>query len=186
MRPSFVSAPPAARPCPGSTQATLRHYAPAARYANFVLLAFCLLLALDWALPVRRYEREAVLSRLVVLTSSSASDPRMAYDIVTPHARFRIPSEQGARVRDEDRVTVWITPLLGVVRQVSAPTSPEGATPFRPANGTIYGPFALAPLLLLAVALVGAWPGRSPETRMNTAVAGVLLALVTLGILIWV
>lgn len=163
----------------------LQRYAPVARYLNFALLALCLLLALDWALPMRRYANEPVLRRDIVLTSSSASDPRMAYDIRTPHAAFRLPSEQGARVRDEHRITVWATPLLGVVRQVSSPASEQGAAPFRPSGGNIYRGFAVAPLLLLAVALVGAWPGRSAELRMNAAITGVLLALVTLAVLLW-
>lgn len=171
---------------PSATQARLEGYAPAARYFCFGLLALCLLLGLDWALPTRRYADEPVLRRDIVLTSSSASDPRMAYDIVTPHAAFRIPSEQGHRVRDEHRLIVWTTPLLGVVRRVSSPASPEGAAPFRPATGNIYGPFAVAPLLLGLVALVGAWPGRSAELRVNAAITGALLALVTLAILLWV
>lgn len=178
-----ASAPTARRP--DSTQQQLQRYAPVARYLNLLLLAGCLLLALDWALPMRRYAGEPVLRRDVVMTSSSASDPRMAYDIVTPHAAFRLPSEQGARVRDEHRITVWTTPLLGVTRQISSPASELGAAPFRPTSGNIYRGFAVVPLLLLGVALLGVWPGRSAELRVNAAITGVLLALVTLGALLW-
>ncbi|OON69068.1 hypothetical protein [Hymenobacter sp. CRA2] len=166
-------------------QEMMAQYAPGARRLNAVLLAFCLLLGLDWALPPREYANEPVLSRQIVLTSSSASDPRMAYDIATPHARFRLASEQGARVRDGQRITVWSSPVFGVVRRVSSPASPEGAVPFRPASGIIYGPFAVAPVLLLAVALAGVWPRRRPETYVNTAVAGVLLVLIVGALLVW-
>lgn len=183
MAASFAPAPVSRRP--STTQQQLERYAPVARYLNLLLLACCLLLALDWALPMRRYANEPVLRRDIVLTSSSASDPRMAYDIVTPHAAFRLPSEQGARVRDEHRITVWTTPLLGVTRQVSSPASEQGAAPFQPADGNIYRGFAVVPLLLLGVALVGVWPRRSAELRVNAAITGVLLALVALGVLLW-
>mgnify|MGYP006899152985 CR=1 FL=1 len=88
----------------------------------------------------------------------------------------------GHRVQLQDQLTVWQTPLLGVVRRVQLPTDAE---PFQPSGGNIYGNFAPLPLLLLLVAAVGAWPGRPAETYVNTAAAAVLLAVVTLVILLW-
>ena len=80
---------------------------------------------------------------------------------------------------------MWKTPLLGVVRRVSAPASPDGPEPFQPYGGTIYGTFSLLPLLLAAVAAVGAWPRRPAELVLNTAVVSGLLAMLTLGVLLW-
>ncbi|WP_310393298.1 hypothetical protein [Hymenobacter sp.] len=176
-------APPAPRPRPADEQ--LRRYAPVARRLNVALLACCLLLALDWALPAREFARETVRSRFPIAVSSSLSDPQLAYRVRTEHTTFRLPSAIGYRVREYERIVVWQTPLLGVVRRVSVPASPEGPAPFQPYGGTIYGTFALLPLLVAVVAAVGAWPGRAAETVVNTAVVSGLLAVLTLIILLW-
>ncbi|GAC1378609.1 MAG: hypothetical protein NVSMB30_26570 [Hymenobacter sp.] len=161
------------------------HSARWARRLNGALLAGCGLLALDWALPLREYAHETVRSRFPVAVSASLSEPQLAYRVRTAHTVFRLPSAIGYRVREDERISVWQTPLLGVVRRVSVPASPEGAAPFQPYGGTIYGTFALLPLLLAAVAAVGVWPGRSPETCVNTAVVSGLLALLALLVLLW-
>jgi hypothetical protein len=163
----------------------LFRWARVARRLNAALLACCLLLAIDWVLPLREYAGETVRSRFPVSVSSSLSDPQIAYRVHSEHTSFRLPSAIGYRVREDDRITVWKTPLLGVVRRVSSPTSPEGAEPFLPYGGTIYGTFALLPLLLCIVAAVGVWPGRSPETVVNTAVVSGLLTVLTLIVLLW-
>ncbi|MCC3152595.1 hypothetical protein Q3A66_06275 [Hymenobacter sp. BT770] len=162
----------------------LARYARMARSLNAALLACCLLLGLDWALPLREYPNETVRSRFPVAVSSSLSDPQLAYRVHTEHTSFRLPSSIGHRVRENQRITVWKTPLLGVVQRVSSPDSPDGPAPFQPYNGNIYGTFALLPLLLGVVAAVGVWPGRSPETVVNTAVVSGLLTLLALIVLL--
>jgi hypothetical protein len=83
-------------------------------------------------------------------------------------------------------LTVYRTPLLGVVRRISAPPTTLGEYPiFKASGGNIYGSFGLLPVVLLIVAVLGLLPGRSPELRVNTAVVGALLAVVTLVVLIW-
>ena len=159
---------PSPQPSPRHPDERLLAYARVARRINVALLAACLLLALDWALPLREFAHETVRSRIPVAVSSSLSDPQVAY-----------------RVRVAQRISVWQTPLLSVVRRVSAPASPDGPAPFQPYGGTIYGTFSLLPLLLAVVAAVGAWPGRSAETVVNTAVVSCLLAMLTLGALFW-
>ena len=159
-------------------------YARVARRFNVALLAGCLLLALDWGLPLRQYAAETVRSRFPVAVSSSLSDPQLAYRVRTEHTSFRLPSAIGYRVREGQRIAVGQTPLLGVVRRVSAPDSPDGPAPFEPYGGTIYGAFAVLPLLVGAVAALGAWPRRAPELVVNTAVVGGLLAVLTLGLLL--
>ncbi|MBD2768251.1 hypothetical protein IC235_10140 [Hymenobacter sp. BT664] len=161
------------------------HYAPVARRLNAALLACFLLLALDWALPQREYAHETVRTRFPVAVSSTLSDPQIAYRVRTEHTAFRLPSAIGHRVREGNRITVWKTPLLGVVRRVSVPDSADGPAPFLPYGGTIYGTFAVLPLLVGAVAAVGVWPGRSPETVVNTAAVGGLLSIVALIVLLW-
>ncbi|MDB5233851.1 MAG: hypothetical protein JWR44_844 [Hymenobacter sp.] len=163
----------------------LFRYARVARSLNVALLACCLLLALDWGLPLREYAGETVTSRFPISVSSSLSDPQLAYRVHTAHTSFRLPSAIGYRIRESQRITVWQTPLLGVVRRVSAPDSPDGAEPFQPYGGTIYGTFALLPLLVGAVSAVGSLPGRSAETVVNTASVGGLLAVLTLIVLLW-
>ena len=178
--------PAAAGPAPGHGAAgPAAGYVRWARRLNAALLAGCLLLALDWALPLRRYPHETVRSRFPVAVSSSLSDPQLAYRVHTEHTTFRLPSAIGHRVREAEAISVWQTPLLGVVQRVSVPASPDGPAPFRPYGGTIYGVFALLPLLLAAVAAVGCLPGRLPETYVNTASVSGLLALLTLGALLW-
>ncbi|HEX8330141.1 MAG TPA: hypothetical protein VF629_21585 [Hymenobacter sp.] len=163
----------------------LLRYARVARSFNVALLACCLLLALDLALPQRQFANETVRTRFPVSVSSSLSNPQIAYRVHTEHTSFRLPSAIGYRVREQDRITVWKTRLLGVVRRVSAPNSPDGPAPFQPYGGTIYGTFALLPLLMGVVAAVGCLPGRTVETIVNTAVVSGLLAILTLVVLLW-
>ena len=172
-------------PAPSASEARLLALAPWARRLNAALLALCLLLGLDWALPMREYAPETVQSRFPIAVSSSLSDPQLAYRVHTPHTNFRLPSAIGYRVREGDALHVWQTPILGVVQRVSAPASPDGPAPFQPYDGTIYGTFFLLPLLLAAVAAVGCWPGRSPELVVNTAGVAALLALLTAVVLLW-
>ncbi|UOQ52903.1 J domain-containing protein [Hymenobacter cellulosivorans] len=164
----------------------MARYAPAARWLNAALVAFCLLLALDWALPGQEFAGETVLIRQIVSVSAAASDPQMAYDVTTPRTAFRVPSRYGHRVRKGMRVTVSQTPLLGVVRRISAPpTAPGEPAIFKASGGNIYGSFSPLLGVLLVVATLGVLPGRSPEMRVNTAVVGFLLAVVALVVLIW-
>jgi hypothetical protein len=165
-------------------EARWHRYARLARSLNVALLACCLLLGLDWALPPRQYAHEMVQSRFPVSIPSALSDPQMAYRVHTAHTTFRLPSAIGYRVRDGQAITVWQTPLLGIVQRISAPESSGGPAPFQPYGGTIYGTFFLLPLLLAAVAAVGAWPGHSPETYVNTAAVGALLTILTLVMLL--
>jgi hypothetical protein len=158
-------------------------YARIARSLNAALLACCLLLALDWLLPLQEFPHETARSRFPVSVSSSLSDPQLAYRVHTQHSTFRLPSAIAYRLRENQRLTVWQTPLLGVVRRISVPDSPDGPAPFAPYVGTIYGTFALLPLLLAAVATVGVWPGRSAETYVNTGAVSGLLAILTLIVL---
>ena len=164
----------------------LLHYARVARSLNAALLACSLLLGLDWALPLREYAHETVRSRIPVAMASALSNPQLAYRVHTEHTAFKLPSSIGYRVREEQRITVWQTPLLGVVRRVSSPASPDGPAPFQPYGGTIYGMFGLLPLLLAVVAAVGVWPSLSPETVVNTAAVSGLLAVLTLVVVLWV
>jgi hypothetical protein len=163
----------------------LLRYARVARRFNVALLTCCLLLALDWALPQRQFANETVRTRFPVSVSSSLSNPQLAYRVHTEHTSFRLPSAIGHRVREQDRITVWKTPVLGVVRRVSAPNSPDGPEPFQPYGGTIYGTFALLPLLMGLVAGVGCLPDRTAETIVNTAAVSGLLAILTLVVLLW-
>ena len=155
-------------PPPPAAETRLRALAPWARRLNAALLALCLLLGLDWALPLHEYAPEIVRSRFPISVSSSLSDPQLAY-----------------RVREGDTLHVWQTPILGVVQRISAPASPDGPAPFRPYGGTIYGTFFLLPLLLAAVAAVGCWPGRPPELVVNAAGVAALLAVLAAVVLLW-
>jgi hypothetical protein len=166
-------------------QEQLVRYARVARRLNAALLACFLLLALDWALPQREYAHETVRTRLPVLVSSALSDPQIAYRVHTEHTSFRLPSAIGHRVREGNSITVWRTPLLGVVRRVSVPDSADDPRPFSPDGGNIYGVFAVLPLLVGAVSAVGVWPGRSSETVVNTAAVGGLLTILSLVTLLW-
>ena len=168
-----------------AAEARLQALAPWARRLNAALLALCLLLGLDWALPLREYAPEIVRSRFPIAVSSSLSDPQLAYRVHTPHTSFRLPSAIGHRVREGDALRVWQTPLLGVVQRISAPASSDGPVPFRPYGGTIYGTFFLLPLLLAGVAAVGCWPGRSPELVVNAAGVAALLAVLVAVVLFW-
>ncbi|TGE22942.1 J domain-containing protein [Hymenobacter metallicola] len=177
---------PVPEPPADPTQLLLARYAPAARWLNAGLILGCLLLLLDWALPMRTFPNEEVLVRQIVSVSSAASDPQMAYDVTTPRTTFRVPSRYGHRVRKGARLTVSQTPLLGVVRRIGVPPTSPGELPeFKASGGNIYGSFSLLPGVLFIVATLGLLPGRSPEMRVNTAVVGALLAVVALVVLIW-
>ncbi|WP_426059616.1 hypothetical protein [Hymenobacter sp. B1770] len=173
-----------ARPRLGHDERLLR-YARVARSLNAALLACFLLLAIDWGLPLREYPNEKVHTRFPVLVSSALSSPQLAYRVHTQHTSFRLPNRISHRVRPGQRVSVWKTPLLGVVRRVSSPASPEGPEVFQPYGGTIYGTFALLPLLLGLVAGLGVWPRLSPEAVINTATLSSLLTVLNLVMLMW-
>ncbi|SFQ73782.1 J domain-containing protein [Hymenobacter arizonensis] len=163
----------------------LRRYARVARSLNAALLACFLLLALDWALPLREFPNEKVRTRFPVFVSSALSAPQLAYRVHTQHTSFRLSSHISQRVRAGQRINVWKTPLLGVVRRVSSPASPDGPEVFQPYGGTIYGTFALLPLLLGLVAGVGVWPRLSSEAVINTATVSSLLTALNLVMLMW-
>jgi hypothetical protein len=160
----------------------LLSYARVARSLNLALLAGCLLLLADWALPQRQLPAERVVRKQATAVSAYRNDLHPTMRIVTRHTQFELVGAIGHRVQLHDEIAVWQTPLLGVVRQVRVPSDAE---PFQPSGGNIYGNFAPLPLLLLLVSAIGAWPGRPAETYINTAAAGVLLAVVTLIILLW-
>lgn len=170
---------------PDPTKMLLAQAAPKAKWVNWALVAFCLLLALDWVLPLREYANEPVLERQIVSISVSAANPQMAYDIFTPNTKFRLPSAIAHRAREGQLVTVWRTPLLRVVRKVSSLTSPDGPEPFEPYGGGVYsGPMALLPFVLMGVAVVGILPKRPAEVRVNTAVVGMLLWIVAMVLIL--
>ena len=154
------------------------------RSLNAALLAGTLVLGVDWALPLREYHNELVQSRFPIPVASPLSDPQIAYRVRTPHSTFRLPSNLRYRVHEGHYLTVWQTPLLGVVQRISSPTTPGGPAPFRPYGGTIYGVFAVLPLLMGVVSAVGVWPGSTPGTVINTAVVSGLLALLTVVVLL--
>jgi len=154
------------------------------RSVNMALLLCCLFFGLDWALPLREYPNEEVLSRFPVSVASYLSDPQIAYRVRTPHATFRMPSKYRHRVLPGQRITVWTTPLLGVVQRISAPKSPDGPAPFRPYAGTIYGVFGLLPILMGLISAVGIWPRIAPNTVINTAAVSGLLAVITAAVLL--
>ncbi|WP_165903850.1 J domain-containing protein [Hymenobacter gummosus] len=161
-------------------------YARVARKVLLGLAVFVLLLALDWALPLREYTREAVLERRVVSVGASMSDPQLGYAFRTPHTSFQLHSRQALIIRDANYLTVWQTPLLRVVRLIDVPERRTGQLPLRPYNGAIYQTsFGWVPVLLLLCTAAGLLPSISPELRINLAVAGSLLLLLTLGVLLF-
>ena len=176
-------AAPALAPHAAAAEARWQHHARVARSLNVALLACCLLLGLDWALPLRQYAHETVRSRFPISVPAALSAPELAYRVHTAHTSFRLPSAIAYRVRTGQAITVWQTPILGIVQRISAPQSPDGPAPFQPYGGTIYGTFVLLPLLLAAVVAVGSWPGHSPETYVNTAAVGALLTILTFVVL---
>lgn len=154
--------------------AQLHRYVPMARRINWVLLLFCVSLALDWALPLRVYPTEEVLNKTVVFVSVSRANPRIAYLITTPQTQFKLRDDFGGRLHLQDRLTVWRTPLWRVVRRIQ----PRGHAIFQPYSGGVYGALAFWPALLLAVAAAGLLPGRSEEFQVNSGIVAMLLSII--------
>ncbi len=162
--------------------AQLRRYVPWARRLNWLVVAFCLSLAVDWALPLHEYAAEYVTAREVVFISVSRSNPRIAYIITTPHTRFRISEELGDKypLRTGAALAVGQTPLWGVVRQIR----PRNYASFRPYSGGVYGTMAFWPAALLLVAITGLLPRRTDELRVNTAIVAGLLGVIVAYVLL--
>jgi hypothetical protein len=164
--------------------ATLLRRAHNARWVNRAAVVFCLLLSLDWALPMQQLVNEPVLERRPVPVAAYLSNPQMAYRIRTPRTRFTLHPSQLYRLEGASHVTVWRTPLLRVVQLVKAPRVAAGRAPFVPYRSGIYKPLtAIFPLALLLVAGGGLLLPFGPEARLNTAIVSGLLWLVTLAML---
>ena len=167
-------------------RALLLRYAHVARSVNLALLACGLLLALDWALPLRHLGQERVLActRITHVAASPLPDPQVIYRVSTPHAGFRLLHAQGAGLRPRQVVQVWRTPVLGVVRWVALGEAASEAARFRPYGGTIYTSYGWLPVLLLALAGGGLLPQRRPETYVTLAVAGAVLLLLAVVVVL--
>jgi len=137
--------PPGPQPPRHHADEKIFRYARVARRLNAALLACCLVLGLDWALPQHEYPNETVRTRFPVSVSSSLSNPQLAYRVHTEHTAFRLPSSIGHRVREDQRITVWKTPLLGVVRRVSSAASPDGPEAFEPYGALFSGALRFCP-----------------------------------------
>ena len=162
--------------------AQLRRYVPWARRLNWLVLAFCLSLALDWGLPLSEFADEYVTAREVIFVSVSRSNPRIAYLITTANTHFKIKEELGDQypLRTGAALTVWRTPLWRVVRRIQ----PRNYASFAPYAGGIYSALAFWPAMLLVVVIVGLWPGRPHELQVNTAVVAGLLLIITVFVLV--
>lgn len=162
--------------------AQLRRYVPWARRANWLIVAFCLTLALDWALPLRQWADEVVVGREIVFVSVSRSNPRIAYLITTTHTKFKLREALAERhpLRTGTALAVWQTPIWRVVRRIQ----PRGIGAFQPYGGGIYGGLAFWPAALLLVAGVGLLPRSPDELRVNAAVVAVLLLVITVFVLV--
>ena len=166
-------------------QAYLARLAWRLRWLNRGAVVFCLLLGLDWALPPREFIDEPILTQQPVSAGGTLANPQMAYQIGTPHTHFRLHTSQMYRLQAATRVTVWQTPLLGVVRFVKAPEVAAGRTPFAPDGGRLYrSVLAAFPLALFVVAGLGLMLPFPPETRLNTSIVSGLLWVVTVVLLL--
>lgn len=166
-------------------EARMAQLAHKARWVNRAAVIFCVVLALDWALPLQRFPDEPILEQRPVSIGATLSNPQMAYLIRTPHTSFRLHTNQAFRVQDARTVTVWRTPLLRVVRLVKAPAVAAGREPFAPYGGGVYNSaVALFPILLLLVASLGLLLPFPAETRLNTSVVSGLLWLITVVVML--
>jgi DnaJ domain len=161
-------------------EAQLRGYVPWAKRINWLIVLFCLSLALDWLLPLREYAQEHVTSKEVIFVSVSRANPKIAYQIQTTHTQFRLRDELSTTLRVGWPLAVWSTPLWGIVRRIQ----PWGKEVFQPYSGGIYSSLAFWPLLLLIVAGIGLLPKRSDELRVNTAVAAAMLLIIVAFVLV--
>ena len=155
------------------------------RWVNWAAVVFCVVLGLDWALPMQEYSNEPLLQQQPVSAGGTLANPQMAYQLVTPHTRFRLHTSQMYRLQGATRVTVWRTPLLRIVRFVKAPTVVAGREPFAPSGGRLYhSVLAAFPLALFVVAGVGIMLPFTPETRLNTSIVSGLLWIVSVALLV--
>ncbi|MET4105980.1 hypothetical protein [Hymenobacter sp. UYP22] len=165
--------------------ARMERMAHKARWVNWAAVVFCLVVSLDWALPMQQFSGEPMLEKRLVSVGSYLSNPQMAYRIRTPHTRFKLRTSQAYRIREATHLTVWRTPLLRVVQLIKAPSVAAGREPFVPYRGSIYNSLTvLFPVALLLTAGVGLLLPFEPETRLNTAIVSGLLWLVTLAIMV--
>ncbi len=184
--PSRYDPPPAPAQRRGPRQkdiwaAQLRRYVPWATRFNRLTVFFCLVLFLDWAVPLREYGQEYVTAREIVFVSVTKANPKIAFHVTTTHTNFLLREEWGTeRLRVGSPLTVWRTPIWRVVRRIQ----PVGQVAFQPYGGGIYGALAFWPAALLLVAAVGLFPRRPDELRVNAAVVAGLLLIITLFVLV--
>ncbi|MDO7874944.1 J domain-containing protein [Hymenobacter sp. ASUV-10] len=152
-------------------------YTKLAQRINYVIIGFCLLLALDYAVALD-YPSEPILSaEYRPERDRYGSVLREYYAYETPHTSLRALYAYPAG----EVMVLRITPLFRQVltfRRVA--DSPE--YDYNNREHTIYGAVGWLFVALRIIAVVGAWPGRVARRQVECAVTASVLFI----ILIWV
>jgi|GEM_PF-1771039 len=177
---------PAARPAgrggpqPDRYAADYARYSPYARWVCRVVLAFCALLLLDLCCTTSSDEPILALDGFVV-PSPELSRAVGTHAIALADVDFHYYNEYGDSLFVGQKLRVRRTPLFGVVRSVGYPT--ELLLPSLHEPPTIYSTFVFIPLLMAAVAALGALPESPPKRRVDAAICLGLLVPICLFVL---
>lgn len=168
------------RPSPRSSRMTERELVkPYLKYTTLlckISLLFCLLLALDYALPLQRRSDE--LRYLAKVYKSYKGRPPY-HDHSELHTlsgkKVSVSKEAGDYFSQHPQLLLASTPMLGKVRWIAA--ADAGGDVYR-VGRSIYGNFIFLPILLLIIASLGLLPSFPPEARFSFGVVSGTLLLI--------
>ena len=153
-------------------------YSGRARRLNVAILAFGLLIGLDYFCALE-YADEPVLSNVFyVVHGRRRTVTDSYYQIETPNTSFRANADYELGERLTMRRTFFFRQVLS-----HRPSSARPGAAFNNAARTIYSPLAVLPLAMLLAAVVGAWPGRISRRPVEAGIMAAVLAVMVLFVL---
>jgi hypothetical protein len=153
-----------------------------------VSLAFCLLLLLDYVLPLRKKNDETKYV-IEVYAPAQRVEAGVGSARLLDHTEVHtfsgqvidLPPDAAAVFASQPQLLLYQTPIFRKSRFIA----PAGNKSFKfRIGGTIYGNLIFIPLLLLLLSGIGLYKGITDEMRFSIAVVSSLMLLISIALLL--
>lgn len=162
-------------------RALVKPYLPYTYTINKLALIFCLLLIVDFFLPLR-HRTDKVTYIIEETTEQNGEEVAEHTQVQTwKGRRYIVSREAGLHFAQNPDMLVYSTPMFGKVRYIG-PASRE-VNRFL-IEYSIYGNFAFLPLILLLTAFLGSFKKFSPELSFSFGVVSGFMLLICAGLLL--